>query len=340
MKTIKCGVIGLGRIGKIHLKNLVKGIEGVEVVAAVDVIKQGRDFASDLGVKEVYENANEVIDHIDIEAVVLCSPTDTHAEHIKRAAFNGKAIFCEKSLDLSLKTVHEVLKIVERKGIPLMVAFNRRFDTDFKKIHDLVKSGKIGNPHILKITSRDPGPPPINILKSSGGMFLDMTIHDFDMARYIMGCEVTEVYAKAAVLAHPEIGEVGDVDTAIVNLTFENGAMGVIDNSRSSAYGYDQRIEVFGSMGMVNIDNNHLDNHKYYNKEGVSQSLPLNFFMDRYINAYYDEMQAFIDALKNGDPMPVSGRDGLMSLVIGMAAAKSVKEGRPVLLNEFIEVGI
>ena len=337
MKSIKCGVIGLGRIGKIHLENLVKKINGVQVLAAADVMSEGRALASNLEIKEVYEHANEIIDHPEIEAVIICSPTDTHAEYVKQSARQGKAIFCEKPLDLSIETVLEVLEVVRETGVPMMVGFNRRFDANFSKIKELVASKKVGQPHILKITSRDPNPPPISYIKVSGGMFLDMTIHDFDMARYVMGSEVTEVYTKATVLIDPEIGMAGDVDTAIITLTFENGAIGVIDNSRSAAYGYDQRIELFGSKGMVNVDNNQPDNHKYYSKENVSQSLPLNFFMDRYIDAYHREMQAFIDAIRQEEPMPVSGKDGLMSIAIGLAAKISHLEKRPVKMSEILK---
>ena len=337
MKSIKCGVIGLGRIGKIHLENLVKKINGVQVLAAADVMSEGRALASKLEIKEVYEHAHEIIDHPEIEAVIICSPTDTHAEYVKQSARQGKAIFCEKPLDLSIETVLEVLEVVRETGVPMMVGFNRRFDANFSKIKELVASKAAGQPHILKITSRDPNPPPISYIKVSGGMFLDMTIHDFDMARYIMGSEVTEVYTKATVLIDPEIGLAGDVDTAIITLTFENGAIGVIDNSRSAAYGYDQRIELFGSKGMVNIDNNHPDNHKYYSKENVSQSLPLNFFMDRYSDAYYREMQAFIDAIRQEEPMPVSGKDGLMSIAIGLAARTSHLEQRAVKISEILK---
>lgn len=336
MKTIKCGLIGVGRIGKIHLENLVKRIAGVEVIAVADMMEEGRNFASDLGVKEVYQNAVDVIEHRETEAIIICSPTDTHADYVVKTARTGKAIFCEKPLDLSLDKVLEVLKVVEEAGVALMVAFNRRFDANFLKIKELVKSDKIGDPHILKITSRDPNPPPVSYIKGSGGMFLDMTIHDFDIARFITESEVVEVYAKAAVLVDPEIGKAGDIDTAVITLTFANGAMGIIDNSRSTSYGYDQRLEIFGSEGMAKIDNNRPDNHNYYGSEGVSQSLPLDFFMERYINAYFNEMKVFVEALRMGGTMPVSGKDGLMSLVIGLAAGKSVAEGRPVKVSEIL----
>ncbi len=206
----------------------------------------------------------------------------------------------------------------------------------FLKIKQLVAEGKIGDPHILKITSRDPAPPPAEYSAVSGGMFMDMTIHDFDMARYITGSEVTEVYTKAAVLVDPEIGKAGDVDTAIITLTFANGAIGVIDNSRKAVYGYDQRVEIFGSKGMICADNNFPENHRYYASDGVHGSLPLNFFMDRYLEAYANEMKIFCDAVINNKQLPVAGNDGLMSVAIALAAKKSSLEHRPVKLTEII----
>jgi myo-inositol 2-dehydrogenase/D-chiro-inositol 1-dehydrogenase len=200
----------------------------------------------------------------------------------------------------------------------------------------LVSDGKIGLPHILKITSRDPAPPPAEYSATSGGMFMDMTIHDFDMARYITGSEVVEVYTKATVLVDPAIGKAGDVDTAVITLTFENGAIGVIDNSRKAVYGYDQRVEIFGSGGMACADNNFPENHRYYSGESVQGSLPLNFFMDRYLEAYANEMKIFCDAVINNLPLPVSGNDGLMSVAIALASKKSYLENRPVRLAEIL----
>jgi myo-inositol 2-dehydrogenase/D-chiro-inositol 1-dehydrogenase len=216
----------------------------------------------------------------------------------------------------------------------MMVAFNRRFDPNFKKVRDMVGDGKIGDPQVLRITSRDPGPPPEDYIKSSGGLFLDMTIHDFDMARYLMGCEVTEVYARAGVLVDPVFAKHGDYDTAVITLTFDNGAYGVIDNSRKAVYGYDQRVEVFGSKGMVTVTNDKPDRHIHFDVTGEHAALPLNFFMERYTESYLREMQAFVEAVNSKRPAPVGGKDGLMAVVIGLAAAKSVKENRPVKLTE------
>lgn len=335
MTKLKLGVIGTGRIGKVHIATLVQSVPGADVVAVADIdIEGAKELAAQFGIPFVSPDYKMVINHPEVEAVVICSPTDTHAKYIVESARAGKHIFCEKPVDLSLDVIREAISEVEKAGVKLMVGFNRRFDPNFMKVHDMVKAGKIGEPNILKITSRDPAPPPAEYVAVSGGMFLDMTIHDFDMARYIVGSEVTEVYVKAAVLVDPAIGEAGDVDTAIITLTFANGAIGVIDNSRKAVYGYDQRVEIFGSKGMVSADNNFPDNHRYFSGEGVQGSLPLNFFMDRYLDAYSNELKAFCDAVIKDKPVPVGGQDGLMSVAIGLAAKKSVAEGRPVKLSE------
>jgi len=212
----------------------------------------------------------------------------------------------------------------------MMVGFNRRFDPNFLKVYEMVKAGKVGEPHVLRITSRDPAPPPEEYIRASGGLFLDMTIHDFDMARYLMNSEVTEVYARATVLVDPVFEKAGDWDTAIVMLTFKNGALCAIDNSRQAVYGYDQRVEVFGSEGMVTVKNNTPDNHIYFDKKGTHSSLPFNFFMQRYTESYLNEMQVFVDSIKNDKQPPVTGKDGLAAVEIGLAAMKSVKENRAV----------
>lgn len=337
MTKLKLGVIGTGRIGKVHIATLVQSVPQAEVVAIADTnLKSAGDVAKTFGITSVFTNYMDVIRHPDVEAVVICSPTDTHANYIVDAAKAGKHIFCEKPVDLSLDVIKGAIEEVKKAGVKLMVGFNRRFDPNFSKIKQLIAEGKIGAPHILKITSRDPAPPPAEYSAVSGGMFMDMTIHDFDMARYIAGSEVKEVYTKAAVLVDPEIGKAGDVDTAVITLSFENGAIGVIDNSRKAVYGYDQRVEIFGSKGMVCTDNNYPENHRYFSSDGVHGSLPLNFFMDRYLEAYANEMKIFCDAVINNLPLPVSGEDGLMSVAIALAAKKSHLENRPVKLAEII----
>ena len=337
MKKLKLGVIGTGRIGKVHIATLVQSVPQAVVTAVADVnLESARNVAGMFGIESVFSNHMDVINNPDVEAVIICSPTDTHARYIIDAASAGKHIFCEKPVDLSLEVIKGALDEVARAGVKLMVGFNRRFDPNFLKIKQLVSEGKIGDPHILKITSRDPAPPPAEYSAVSGGMFMDMTIHDFDMARYIAGSEVTEVFTKATVLVDPAIGEAGDVDTAIITLSFANGAIGVIDNSRKAVYGYDQRVEIFGSKGMASADNNYPENHRYFAEDGVHGSLPLNFFMDRYLEAYANEMKIFCDAVVNDKPLPVSGHDGLMSVAVALAAKKSQLENRTVKMSEII----
>ena len=337
MKKIKIGVIGAGRIGKVHVAALAQSVPEAAVISVADTnIESARYLAGKYGIGQVTSNYQEILRNEEIEAVIICSPTDTHAKYIVEAAGEGKHIFCEKPVDLSLEEISRALRAVKQADVKFMVGFNRRFDPNFLKAKQMVMDGKIGEPHILKITSRDPEPPPAEYSAVSGGMFLDMTIHDFDMARYIVGSEVTEVYTKAAVLVDPEIGRAGDVDTAIITLTFENGALGVIDNSRKAVYGYDQRLEIFGSKGMVNVDNNFPENHKYYSEQGISGSLPLNFFMERYTQSYVNEMITFCDLLHHKISEVVSGEDGLKSVAIAIAAKKSYEEKRAVKISEII----
>jgi myo-inositol 2-dehydrogenase/D-chiro-inositol 1-dehydrogenase len=337
MKKLKIGVIGTGRIGKVHIATLVQSVPQAEVVAITDINRKSADEAAkSFGISLVSSSHSDIINNPEIEAVIICSSTDTHARYIIEASKAGKHIFCEKPVDQSIEVIKGALDAASKAGIKLMVGFNRRFDPNFLKIKQLVTEGKIGDPHILKITSRDPAPPPAEYSAVSGGMFMDMTIHDFDMARYIVGSEVTEVYTNAAVLVDPAIGRAGDVDTAIITLTFANGAIGVIDNSRKAVYGYDQRVEIFGSKGMLCTDNNFPENHRYYSGDSIYGSLPLNFFMDRYLESYANEMKIFCDAVLNDHELPVSGIDGLLSVAIAMAAKRSLNEHRPVKLSEII----
>lgn len=337
MEKLRIGIIGAGRIGKVHTETIVQNIPDTEIVEIADVnVDEAKKLAAKFNIKNFSSDYKNIISNPEIDAVVICSPTNTHAQYTIEAAKAGKHIFCEKPIDLDIKTIQNVINVVNECGVKLMVGFNRRFDSNFIKIKQMVLDDKIGEPHILKITSRDPAPPPAEYISVSGGMFLDMTIHDFDMARYIVGSEISEVYVNANVLIDPEIGENGDVDTAIINLKFENGALGVIDNSRKAVYGYDQRVEIFGSKGMIKVDNNAPDNHNYYSDSGVHASLPLNFFMDRYTEAYSREMKEFCSAVINNKPVSVDGNDGLKAVVVGLAAKKSVKENRSVKLSEIL----
>jgi myo-inositol 2-dehydrogenase/D-chiro-inositol 1-dehydrogenase len=336
MEILNIALAGLGRIGKIHLKNLARNFPEIRVAAVMDVMDESKSIADEFNVPVFVLSYDELLAIPGLDAVVICSPTDTHADYVVKAARAGKQIFCEKPLDLSLERVQEVLKIVKEAGVNLMLGFNRRFDPEFKKIRELVEDGSVGDPQILKITSRDPGPPPVSYIRASGGMFLDMTIHDFDMARFISGKKVKEVFAKASVKVDPEIGDAGDVDTAVIILTFEDDSVAVIDNCRKAAYGYDQRLEVFGSKGMAQAENNFLNNHKLYTEAGVSGDLPLHFFLERYDASYNQEIREFIDALVSGHEMPVGGEDGLKAMAIALAALKSQEENRPVKMSEIL----
>jgi myo-inositol 2-dehydrogenase/D-chiro-inositol 1-dehydrogenase len=336
MKDLRVAVAGLGRIGKIHLNNLCRNVTEVEVVAVMDVLEESAILAKEYGISHFMKNFDDLLALEGIDAVVICSPTDLHADHVIKAARAGKHIFCEKPLDLNLERVREALRVVDECGVRLMLGFNRRFDPDFQKIRQLVKEDVVGDPQIIKISSRDPGPPPLSYIKVSGGMFLDMAIHDLDMARFISGKEVKEVFAAGAVKVDPEIGEAGDFDTAVITLIFEDDTLAVIDNSRQAVYGYDQRLEVFGSKGMAQADNNYPNNHRLFSAKGVSGDLPLHFFLERYQESYAEEMKQFIEALTAGSDMPVSGTDGLMSIALGLAATKSAKEKRPVKITEIM----
>jgi myo-inositol 2-dehydrogenase/D-chiro-inositol 1-dehydrogenase len=336
MKKIKVALAGLGRIGKIHLKNLCRNFPELEVIAVMDIIDDSRAIAEAFNVPGFTRDFDELLALSGLDAVIICSPTDTHADYVVKAARAGKQIFCEKPLDLSLERVSEVLEIINECGVKLMLGFNRRFDPEFKKIRELVLNGSVGDPLIIKITSRDPGPPPLEYIATSGGIFLDMTIHDFDMARFISGKNVEEVFAKGTVKVDPKIGTAGDIDTSVITLTFEDGTYAVIDNCRQAVYGYDQRLEVFGDKGMARADNNFPNNHQLYNDSGVSGDLPLHFFLERYDASYNLEIREFVDALVSGGDMPVDGHDGLISIAIGLAAKRSVDENRPVSINEIL----
>jgi len=332
MESIKVGVIGLGRIGKVHLENLLYRIPEATIVTAYDPNQPKRNYAKNLGVPIVTDSAEEAINNEQLDAVIICSPTTTHVDIIKQAINAGKHIFCEKPLDLSIENIELVNKWVSESNSKLQVGFNRRFDANFRQIRQQVQDGIIGEPHILNITSRDPEPPPINFVPTSGGLFMDMTIHDFDMARFIVGSEVVEVYAKAAVRVDKAIGDLDDVDTATIQLEFENGCLGQIDNSRQSGYGYDQRLEIFGSKGMTRIGNNYPNTTVLHNKEGRHAVNPLYFFMERYTEAYCEEIRAFVKSVVHNKPVEVSVEDALAATKIALACQESLKQHLPIKL--------
>lgn len=334
-KELTAGIIGAGRIGRLHAQNITRMIPGVRVKTISDVILDAaKSCAADLGIPNAVEDAKEIMQDDEIDFVVICSSTDTHAKFMKEAAEAGKDIFCEKPIALDLAEIDSVLETVKKTGVKLQIGFNRRFDPNFHRIHQHVKSGVVGDPHVLRITSRDPEPPPIEYVKVSGGIFLDMMIHDFDMARFLMGEEVEEVYTTGTVKVDPEIGKAGDVDTAIVSLVFRNGAIGTIDNSRKAVYGYDQRAEVFGSKGMVDTGNMTPNRVQVATKEQVSEDVPLYFFVERYTEAYTEEMRQFVRAVAEDTPVSVTGMDGKLPVVMGLAATKSYREHRSVKLSE------
>ncbi len=332
---LNIGIIGAGRIGRLHAEHLAHRVPGANLVAISDIIVEAaQGVAAQLQIPAAYQDHRRIMDDPSIAAVVVCSSTDTHAQMIEEAAAAGKHIFCEKPIDFDLQRIDRALAAVERAGVKLQIGFNRRFDPNFRRVREVVAAGKIGRPHVLRITSRDPAPPPVAYIKVSGGLFLDMTIHDFDMARFLMGDEVEEVYAAGGVLVDPAIGEAGDVDTAMITLRFAGGALGAIDNSRQAVYGYDQRVEVFGSDGMVAVTNNLSDTATVSTAGGVTGSLPLFFFVERYTESYIAEMKAFVDAVRRDEPPPVTGLDGRIPVVIGRAATRSCAENRAVKLTE------
>ncbi|GMQ57424.1 inositol 2-dehydrogenase [Vallitalea sediminicola] len=337
MGKMNVGIIGVGRIGRVHAQSISYNIPDVTIKAVSDVRLDGvSEWAKGLGIENVYDDYHKILDDKEIDAVLVCSSTDTHAQISIEAARAGKHVFCEKPIDYDLDRINNVLKEVEKKGVKFQVGFNRRFDHNFNRINKVTKDGVIGEPHIIKITSRDPEPPPIEYVKVSGGMFFDMTIHDFDMARFQAGCEATEVYAVGASLVDPEIGKAGDVDTAVITIKFENGAIAIIDNSRKAAYGYDQRVEVFGSEGSIEAKNDTETNTILRTKQAVSTDKPLYFFLERYMGSFVEEMKQFFEAIKNDTETPVKGIDGLNAVVIAMAAKKSLEEGRPVKISEIV----
>ena len=332
---IHVGIIGVGRIGRLHAENVAL-MPGVKIVSIADILMNDeiKKWAHGIGVDNIYTDADKVIHDESIDAVLICSSTSTHADYIIRCAKAGKHIFCEKPIDFNLDKIYTALREVEKAGVKLQVGFVRRFDHNHKKVRDVVASGRLGRPHIVKVTSRDPAPQAAEYVKVSGGIFMDMTIHDFDMARYLSGSEVTEVAAYGNVLIDENLNNYDDVDTAIVMLKFENGSIGVIDNSRRAGYGYDQRTEVHCDKGCVQVFNDVADSAMISTAEGVQIEKPLWFFIERYNNAFISEIRAFIDAIKNNKDTLVNGIDGLMPVKIAIAAKKSLKERRSVNLSE------
>ncbi len=334
-EKLNVGVIGAGRIGKLHTANLAYRVPNANPLMIADIyLDVAKEVAATLGIPEAVEDYHAILADPRIDAVAICSSTDTHAPIIAEAAEAGKHIFCEKPIAHDLAKIDRALEAVERAGVKLQVGFNRRFDANYARVRRAVATKEIGVPHLLHIISRDPSPPPLAYIKVSGGIFLDMTIHDFDMERYLIGSEVREVYTAGGVMVDPAIGEAGDLDTAVITLIFENGVIGTIDNSRQAVYGYDQRVEVLGSQGAIRTGNNYPNAATVSSTDSVYRDLPLNFFIERYTESYVIEMAAFVDAVLNDTTPPVTGIDGRIPVVMGLAARQSYDEHRPVRLEE------
>ncbi len=334
---LKIGIIGTGRIGKVHLESISYHVKNATVTAMADPFmnEETEKLIRSYGVSKVTKDYKDILNDKDIDAVLVCSSTDTHAAISIEAINAGKHVFCEKPVDHSIEKIQAVADALkEHPDIKFQVGFNRRFDHNFAAIRKAYDDGKIGEAHILKITSRDPEPPNPAYIKVSGGIFLDMTIHDFDMACFLTDSDVEELYVNSAVLVDPAIGEQGDVDTAIITMKMANGALAVIDNSRKAAYGYDQRAELFGSKGMVATSNDTVSSAVISNADGVTGEKPLFFFLERYMGSFSEEMRQFTEAVINDTEVPVGIHAGLQSVKIGLAARKSVEEHRPVKISE------
>lgn len=333
---LNIGIIGAGRIGKVHLQSVTRYVTDAKVIALADPFMNAEteEWARSLGVAKLTRDYKEILADPEVDAVFICSSTDTHSAISLEAIAAGKHIFCEKPVDHDLGKIKAVMQALEGSNVKYQVGFNRRFDHNFAAAREAVAKGRIGELAVLKITSRDPGAPPVDYIKVSGGIFLDMTIHDFDMVRFISGEEVTEVYAAGGVTVDPAIGEAGDIDTAVVTLRLESGALAVIDNCRRASYGYDQRLEAFGSKGQVAISNDTASSAVVSDASGVTAEKPLYFFLERYMQAYAAEVEAFVAAVRDDTPVPVGIDAGLQSVLIGVAAKKSLELGRPVKLSE------
>lgn len=332
MKRCRIGIIGAGRIGKLHAENLIKRLPQFSLAGIADPFVD-RTWGEALSIPKILTDADELIDDDQIDAILIASPSNLHTTQVIAASNKGKAVFCEKPLGLTIEEIEKVIEITDKNKTLLQIGFNRRFDPTFAQVQKQVQAGAIGKPHLVKITSRDPACPSKEYCKTSGGLFMDMAIHDFDMARFLTGSDVTEVYAAGAVLINEDFAEYDDVDTAVIHLRFANGALGIIDNSRQAVYGYDQRVEVFGAEGSLQANNQTEHGVVHLNKTGTRHANPLYFFLERYQAAYLAEMEAFYLAWNNSNESPVTGNDGLQALRIAMAAKKSLQNNLPFSMN-------
>jgi myo-inositol 2-dehydrogenase/D-chiro-inositol 1-dehydrogenase len=334
-KKLHIGIIGAGRIGRVHAETLAFHLPQAQIVAVTDVNREAAQaLATRCNIPTVAASSAEILSNPAIEAVLICSSTDTHAGLIVEAAKAGKHIFCEKPIAFSLETIDTALAAVKAAGVQLQIGFNRRFDANFARVRHAVASGEIGTPSLMHIISRDPAPPPLSYVRVSGGIFLDMTIHDFDMARFLIGDEVEEIYVAGGVMVDPEIGKAGDLDTALIVLRFRNGVIATIDNSRKAVYGYDQRVEILGSEGKIATENCYPNQAVVSGAKSVYTDLPLNFFMERYTESFVSELRSFVTAVLEKKSTAVTGMDGRIPVVMALAARKSYDEHRPVRLEE------
>lgn len=330
------GVIGAGRIGKVHTESICMHVKGAKIKTLADpfMTEETAKWAKSLGVESTVKDYHEILNDPEIDAVMICSSTNTHSPISIEAINAGKHVFCEKPIDHDLANIKKVVDALNGKNLKYQVGFNRRFDHNFEAVKNAIMEGKIGDPQIIKITSRDPEPPSAEYAAVSGGMFLDMTIHDFDMVRYLAGCDAEEIYVQSAVLVDPAIGEAGDVDTALITLKMENGAIAMIDNCRKAVYGYDQRAEVLGTKGMVQTANDTPSTLVFSGADGITGEKPLYFFLERYMESFSREVRLFVEAIEKDTDTPLGVMDGLKPVLMGIAAKKSVEEHRPVKLSE------
>ncbi|MEM8851450.1 MAG: inositol 2-dehydrogenase [Pseudomonadota bacterium] len=325
---LRIGILGCGRIGQVHARSL-KAMDDACVVAVADAVPEAAAAVATASGAQV-RDADDILAADDVDAVIIGTPTDTHFDLIAGAARAGKAIFCEKPIDLSVDTIRTAADIVQQAGVPFMTGFNRRFDPNFSALRARITAGDIGPVELLTLTSRDPAPPPISYIERSGGLYRDMMIHDFDMARFLMSEDFATLHAVGSALVDPAIGLAGDIDTAAVILTTASGRICQISNSRRAAYGYDQRIEVHGATGMLRVENLLETSVEWATDAGFTRAPAQHFFLERYAAAYLAEMQAFVTAVTAGTTPTPGLEDGLQAQILADAASRSRETGRPV----------
>ena len=335
---VRIGIIGAGRIGKVHCESIGRYVKNAVVACVADpFMDEGTEQTlRALGAEKVTKDYREILADKSVDAVLICSSTDTHAQISVEAIKAGKHVFCEKPVDHDVKKILTVKEALQGGGVKYQVGFNRRFDHNFEAVKKAIDAGRIGHLDVLKICSRDPAAPSADYIKVSGGIFLDMTIHDFDMVRYLSSDEVESVYAVGGVTVDKAIGEAGDIDTAVVTMKLKGGALAVIDNCRRAAYGYDQRAEAFGSLGQIAVANDPSSTAVISDANGVTAEKPLYFFLERYMQAYVKEVSEFVRCIEEDRPVPVGIEDGLQAVVIGLAAKRSLQTGAPVRLDDIV----